>query len=132
MARSPYFRMSRRTDHLLTGGGLAVGGVALLAWGTAEGVLTAARTAGALLLLAAGVLLVVSGVRGPLRADGSTAPWYRNRTTFGLLLLLMSVELALWSVGMPDRAGRLGAATGFLVVGAVLVIRGVRSRRSTD
>ncbi|MGY1845141.1 hypothetical protein [Modestobacter sp. SYSU DS0875] len=129
MARTPYFRMSRRTDLVLTGAGFAVAGVALLAWVAAEEALSAPRSIGALLLVLAGALLVVSGVRG---SDGTAAPAFRDRTTFGLLLLLMSAELALWSVGVPDRAGRLGAATGFLVVGAVLVIRGVRSRRSTD
>ncbi|MGY1751043.1 hypothetical protein [Modestobacter sp. SYSU DS0511] len=131
MARSPFTGMSRRTDHLLTGVGLAVAGVALLAWGAAEGALTAARLAGALLLVAAGGLLVVSGMRGPVRENPSTGAWYRNRTVSGLLFLLIGAEVALWNVGVPDRAGQWGAATGFLIVGAVFVVLGARRRPGT-
>ncbi|WP_222195551.1 hypothetical protein [Modestobacter italicus] len=118
--------MIRRVDHLVTGIGLVVAAAVLLAVLLATGGVTAPRVVGAALLAVAGALFVVSSRRVSPTSAGDRL-WTRDRTAFGLLLVLGAVEVALWSVGTPDSSGRWGVATGFLVVGVVLVITGRRS-----
>jgi drug/metabolite transporter (DMT)-like permease len=119
--------VSRRADHLVVGISLAAAGMVLLAVLLSGDASSTARLVGAGLLVAAGVLFVVSSRRvpaGPTREPRSS----RGRTEFGLLLVLGAVELVLWGVGLPDRSGQWGVATGFLVVGVGLVVAGRRAQ----
>ncbi|WP_299958797.1 hypothetical protein [uncultured Modestobacter sp.] len=120
--------MSPRTDRLITGIGLVVAGVACLALLLAAGDATAPRVAGAALLVLAGASLVVSG-RRMARTPAGKRSRSRDRTVLGLLFVLGAVEVVLWDIGRSDDPGQWGVATGFLVVGAVLVIAGTRRRR---